>query len=72
LGLLITKRIDYPVSHSNAAGTTGEEKRKREDLPMSSISLDAMLAISAFLVGAAVIAQFSPVTRGRHYEEISP
>jgi hypothetical protein len=34
--------------------------------------LGAMLLVSAFLVVAAIIAQFSPRTRGRHYEEISP
>jgi len=30
------------------------------------------MVVSGFLVAAAVISQFSPVTRGRHYEEISP
>ena len=34
--------------------------------------LEAMLVISGFLVLAAIIAQFSPNTRGRYYEEISP
>jgi MFS transporter, putative metabolite:H+ symporter len=34
--------------------------------------LGAMLLVSAFLVLAAVIAQFSPNTRGKHYEQISP
>jgi MFS transporter, putative metabolite:H+ symporter len=34
--------------------------------------LEAMEVVSAFLVAAAVIAQFSPRTRGRYYEEISP
>jgi MFS transporter, putative metabolite:H+ symporter len=32
----------------------------------------AFMVITAFLVAAAVIAQFSASTRGRHYEEISP
>lgn len=40
-------------------------------IPNMSV-LGAMLLISAFLVGAAIIAQFSPRTRGRYYEEISP
>jgi hypothetical protein len=31
-----------------------------------------MLVVGAFLVAAAVVAQFSPRTRGRYYEEISP
>jgi Fe2+ transport system protein B len=34
--------------------------------------LEAMLVMSGFLVLAAVVAQFSPNTRGRYYEEISP
>jgi hypothetical protein len=34
--------------------------------------LEAMLVISGFLVLAAIVAQFSPNTRGRYYEEISP
>jgi MFS transporter, putative metabolite:H+ symporter len=34
--------------------------------------LEAMLVVSGFLVAAAVISQFSPSTRGRYYEEISP
>jgi len=34
--------------------------------------LEAMLVVSGFLVAAAVVAQFSPRTRGRYYEEISP
>ena len=34
--------------------------------------LEAMLVISGFLVVAAIVAQFSPNTRGRYYEEISP
>ena len=34
--------------------------------------LEAMLLVSAFLVLAAIVAQFSPNTRGRHYEEVSP
>ena len=40
-------------------------------IPNMSV-LGAMLVISGFLVVAAVIAQFSPDTRGRYYEEISP
>jgi hypothetical protein len=32
----------------------------------------AFMLITAFLVAAAVIAQFSLKTRGRRYEEISP
>ena len=39
-------------------------------IPSMSV-LGAMLVISGFLV-AAVVAMFSPNTRGRHYEEISP
>ena len=35
-------------------------------------ALGAMLLVSAFLVAAAIVAQFSANTRGRHYEEISP
>jgi hypothetical protein len=31
-----------------------------------------MLLVSAFLVAAAIVVQFSPNTRGRHYEEVSP
>lgn len=34
--------------------------------------LEAMLVVGAFLLAAAVVAQFSVNTRGRHYEEISP
>jgi hypothetical protein len=34
--------------------------------------LEAMLVVDGFLVLAAVVAQFSPNTRGRYYEEISP
>jgi MFS transporter, putative metabolite:H+ symporter len=34
--------------------------------------LEAMLVISGFLVLAAIVAQFSPNTRGKYYEEISP
>ena len=34
--------------------------------------LAAMLVVSGFLVLAAIVAQFSPNTRGRYYEEISP
>ena len=34
--------------------------------------LEAMLVISGFLVLAAIVVQFSPNTRGRYYEEISP
>ena len=40
-------------------------------IPNMSV-LGAMLLVSAFLVVAAIIGQFSPRTRGRHYEEISP
>ena len=40
-------------------------------IPTMSV-LGAMLVISGFLVAAAVVAMFSPNTRGRHYEEISP
>jgi MFS transporter, putative metabolite:H+ symporter len=40
-------------------------------IPNMSV-LGAMLLVSAFLVAAAVVAQFSTNTRGRHYEEISP
>ena len=32
----------------------------------------AFMVVTAFLVGAAVVAQFSLRTRGRRYEEISP
>ncbi|MBV9197509.1 MAG: MFS transporter [Solirubrobacterales bacterium] len=34
--------------------------------------LEAMLVVSGFLVAAAIVAQFSVRTRGRHYEEVSP
>ena len=34
--------------------------------------LQAFLVVGAFLVGAAVLAQFSVRTRGRRYEEVSP
>jgi len=34
--------------------------------------LEAMLVVGGFLVVAAIVAQFSPNTRGRYYEEISP
>ena len=34
--------------------------------------LEAMLVVSGFLVLAAIVAQFSPNTRGRYYEEVSP
>ena len=34
--------------------------------------LEAMLVVAGFLVLAAIVAQFSPNTRGRYYEEISP
>jgi MFS family permease len=40
-------------------------------IPHMSV-LGAMLLVSGFLVAAAIVAQFSPNTRGRHYEEISP
>ena len=40
-------------------------------IPNMSV-LGAMLLVSAFLVAAAIVAQFSPNTRGRHYEDISP
>jgi MFS transporter, putative metabolite:H+ symporter len=40
-------------------------------IPNMSV-LGAMLLVSAFLVAAAIVALFSPNTRGRHYEEISP
>lgn len=40
-------------------------------IPNMSV-LGAMLLVSSFLVAAAIIAQFSPRTRGRHHEEISP
>jgi MFS transporter, putative metabolite:H+ symporter len=40
-------------------------------IPNMSV-LGAMLLVSAFLVAAAIVAQFSPRTRGRHYEEVSP
>jgi MFS transporter, putative metabolite:H+ symporter len=35
-------------------------------------ALGAFMLIGAFLVAAAILAQFSARTRGRHYEEISP
>ena len=34
--------------------------------------LEAMLVVSGFLVLAAIVVQFSPNTRGRYYEEVSP
>jgi hypothetical protein len=34
--------------------------------------LEAMLVVGGFLVLAAIAVQFSPNTRGKHYEEISP
>jgi MFS family permease len=40
-------------------------------IPNMSV-LGAMLLVSSFLVAAAIVAQFSPNTRGKHYEEISP
>jgi MFS family permease len=40
-------------------------------IPNMSV-LGAMLLVSGFLVAAAIVAQFSPRTRGRYYEEISP
>ncbi len=40
-------------------------------IPHMSV-LGAMLVVSGFLVAAAVVAMFSPNTRGRHYEEVSP
>ncbi|MBV9606290.1 MAG: MFS transporter [Solirubrobacterales bacterium] len=40
-------------------------------IPNMSV-LGAMLVVSGFLVAAAIVALFSPNTRGRHYEEISP
>ncbi len=40
-------------------------------IPNMSV-LGAMLLVSGFLVAAAIVALFSPNTRGRHYEEISP
>lgn len=40
-------------------------------IPHMSV-LGAMLLVSAFLVAAAIIALFSPNTRGKYYEEISP
>ena len=40
-------------------------------IPNMSV-LGAMLLVSAFLVAAAIVAQFSVNSRGRHYEEISP
>ena len=40
-------------------------------IPHMSV-LGAMLLVSGFLVAAAIVAQFSVNTRGRHYEEISP
>ncbi len=32
----------------------------------------AFMVVTAFLVAAAIVAQFSLKTRGRRYEEISP
>jgi hypothetical protein len=40
-------------------------------IPNMSV-LGAMMLVSAFLVAAAIVGQFSVKTRGRHYEEISP
>ena len=40
-------------------------------IPHMSV-LGAMLVVSGFLVLAAIVAMFSPNTRGRHYEEVSP
>ncbi|HTX12568.1 MAG TPA: MFS transporter [Solirubrobacteraceae bacterium] len=40
-------------------------------IPHMSV-LGAMMAIAGWLVLAAIVAQFSVNTRGRHYEEISP
>jgi MFS transporter, putative metabolite:H+ symporter len=40
-------------------------------IPHMSV-LGAMMAIAGWLVLAAIVAQFSANTRGRHYEEISP
>jgi MFS family permease len=40
-------------------------------IPNMSV-LGAMLVVSGFLVAAAIVAQFSVSTRGRHYEDISP
>jgi MFS transporter, putative metabolite:H+ symporter len=40
-------------------------------IPNMSV-LGAMLVIGGFLVAAAIVAMFSPNTRGRHYEEVSP
>jgi MFS transporter, putative metabolite:H+ symporter len=40
-------------------------------IPNMSV-LGAMLVVSGFLVLAAIVAMFSPNTRGRHYEEVSP
>jgi MFS transporter, putative metabolite:H+ symporter len=40
-------------------------------IPNMSV-LGAMLVVGGFLVLAAIVAIFSPNTRGRHYEEISP
>ena len=40
-------------------------------IPHMSV-LGAMLLVSGFLLAAAIVAQFSVNTRGRHYEEISP
>ncbi len=40
-------------------------------IPHMSV-LGAMLLVSAFLLAAAIVAQFSVNTRDRHYEEISP
>jgi len=34
--------------------------------------LGSMLAVSGWLVLAAIVARFSVNTRGRYYEEISP
>jgi hypothetical protein len=39
-------------------------------IPHMSV-LGAMMAIAGWLVLAAIVAQFSANTRGRHYEEIS-
>jgi hypothetical protein len=40
-------------------------------IPNMSV-LGAMLVVSGFLVVAAIVALFSPNTRGRHFEEVSP
>ncbi len=40
-------------------------------IPNMSV-LGAMLLVSGFLVLAAIVALFSPNTRGKHYEEVSP